>query len=159
MTEFKTLVDNKQLMYEGLLDVREFLRLLDMWFKERGYDKRETKNYQAVYEEGKQITVEMFPYKKVSDNVRFELRLYMVFFEVQDVDVEISGVKQHLQKSRVEISYDAYLLTDYENKWAKTPTYFFLHTLFDKYFFRNYIKRAEYDFLRDCARVEEEIKS
>ncbi|MFH1072868.1 MAG: hypothetical protein V1743_05555 [Nanoarchaeota archaeon] len=159
MPEINILIMGRLIKYHGLFDLAGLIKMLDMWFKERGYNKRETKNFEEVYEDGRQVTVEFFPYKKISDNVKFEIRLFMIFSKLQDTEIEKDKNKLKLLQGDALVSMDAYLISDYENKWDRTPFYFFLRTLYDRYFQRSYISKAKEDFLDDCAKVEEEIKS
>jgi hypothetical protein len=159
MAEYNIMVMDRMIEYTGLFDLPGLIKLLDMWFKERGYDKRETKNYEEVYENHRQVTIEMLPYKKISDNVKFEMRLFMIFKNLQETEVEKEGKKVRLMKGTAQIFMDAYMNTDYEHKWDKTPMYFFFRIMFDRYVYKNYIHRARNEFMSDVAKVEEEIKS
>ncbi|MBU1976212.1 MAG: hypothetical protein KKG59_07455 [Nanoarchaeota archaeon] len=159
MPEIYILVEGKLIEYSGLMDVRGFNKMLDTFFKEKLYDKREQKNYEEVFEDGKQITIEMFPYKKISDNIMFEIRLFMIFQRLKEIEIEKSGRKVKLLRGKVMISMDGYVISDYENKWDKTPFWYFLRVIFDKYFYRNYISDARKEFLTECTLLEDEINS
>ena len=108
MAEYNILVMDRMIEYTGLFDLPGLIKLLDRWFKERGYDKRETKNYEEVYEDHRQVTIEMLPYKKISDNVKFEMRLFMIFKNLQETEVEKDGKKVKLMKGTAQIFMDAY---------------------------------------------------
>ena len=159
MSEVNILIQGKLIEYEGLIDVSGLIKLLDMWFKERRYFKREMKNFEEVFEDGRQATIEMFPYKPISDNLKFEMRLFMVFSKMQDTEIEKNGKKVKMLKGKATISMDGYLITDYEGKWDKTPFYYFMRVIFDKYFYKNYIGRAKAEFMEDAATVENEIRA
>ena len=159
MAEVNILIQGRLIEYEGLLDVSGLIKLMDLWFKERGYDKRETKNYEEVHEDGRQATIEMFPYKHISDNLRFEMRLFMVFTKLQDTEIEKNSNKVKMLRGKAAISMDGYMITDYENKWDKTPFYYFLRVVFDKYFYKNYIGRAKAEFMQDAATIENEMRA
>jgi hypothetical protein len=159
MAEYNILVMDRKIEYTGLFDLGGLVKLLDLWFKERGYDKRETRNFEEVYEDSRQVTIWMFPYKKVSDSVKFEIKLEMVFKKLVETEVEKEGKKVKLMKGTADIRMDAYMITDYEHKWDKTPLYFFMRIIFDRYVYRNYHSRAKNEFLGDFAKLEEEIKS
>lgn len=159
MAEVNILVMNRGIEYSGIFDLGGFIKILDLWFKERGYDKRETKNYEEVYEEFRQVTIEMFPYKKISDNVKFEIRLFMIFSKLKETEIEKDGKKIRLLNGKAMISIDGYMLTDYENKWDRTPFYYFMRVMFDRFIHRDYISQARAQFMEDCGAVEDEIKS
>ena len=41
MADRRIVVDSLQLKYQGLVNVNEFYRIMDKWFREKGYDKYE----------------------------------------------------------------------------------------------------------------------
>ena len=44
MAERETLIDNYRVIYEGLFSVKDLYSLIDEYFEEKGYDRREKKN-------------------------------------------------------------------------------------------------------------------
>lgn len=159
MAEIKTLIDGKQVVYEGLFSLKELYRAIDKWFWERGYDKQELKNFEDVTENEKQLILEILPYKKISDYAKIEIRIFMIFSKLTDVEVERNGVKAVLNKGRADFSFDCYLVTDYEHKWETRPIYYFLRTVFDKFVFRVYTAAFEKEAVKDCIEIEGEIKA
>ncbi len=158
MAEVRTLIDGKELAYEGLMDVRKLLFHIDNWLKEKHYDKVENKNYEEVYEDGKQIVIELRPYKKLSDYVKSEMRIFMVFSRLRDAEVEVGGAAREVQRGRAQLSFDSYLVTDYEHKFERTPFFYFFRTVADKFFERGYIERCKDQCMGDCNALQEEIK-
>ncbi|MFH1917320.1 MAG: hypothetical protein ABIJ21_08725 [Nanoarchaeota archaeon] len=159
MGECNILVMGRTIEYDGLFDLGGFIKVLDLWFKDRNYNKRETKNFEEVYEDSRQVTIEMFPYKKISDNIRFEIRLFMIFSKLKDTTVEKEGKKIKILNGHAMVSIDGYMITDYEDKWDKTPFYYFMRTIFDRYIHRDYISQAKKAFMQDVAEIEDEMKS
>jgi hypothetical protein len=159
MAEVKTLIDGKQVVYEGLFSLKELYRIIDKWFFEHGYDKQELKNYEDVSENEKQVILEILPYKKISDYAKIEIRIFMIFSKLQDVEVERNGVKVTLNKGRADFSFDCYLITDYEHKWETRPMMFFLRAIFDKYVYKIYTSAYEKEAVKDTLEAEAEIKA
>ena len=159
MAEIKTLVDGKELSYQGLFSLRDLMKIIDKFFHERGYDKFETKNYEQVFEEGKEITIEIFPYRKVSDYAKYEIRIFMIFSHLKEVEIEKEGVKQKLLNGKADFSFDAYLVTDYEHKWDQAPTWYFFRTLSDKFFYKRHTYHWEQAVTKDCEDIQDQVKS
>jgi len=76
MAEIRTLIDGKSLSYEGIFNIKELYKVIDVWFRDRGYDKQEIKNWEDVSESEKQIVLEIIPYKKVSDYARIDISIF-----------------------------------------------------------------------------------
>ena len=134
MAEIKTLIDGKSLSYEGVFNLKELYRVIDKWFKDHGYDKQEIKNWEDVTENEKQIVLEIIPYKKVSDYARIDIRIFMIFSKLTEIELEKDKIKHKMNKGRAEFYFDAYVVTDYEHKWETKAVFYFIKNVFDKVF-------------------------
>lgn len=159
MAEIKTLIDGKSLSYEGVFNLKELYRLIDKWFKDHGYDKQEIKNWEDVSQNEKQIILEIIPYKKVSDYARLDIRIFMIFSKITDVEIEKDGIKFKMNKGRAEFYFDAYVVTDYEHKWETKPIFYFIKNVFDKWIYKIYMSTYDTEVIRDCTEIENEIRS
>ena len=159
MAEIKTLIDGKSLSYEGVFNIKELYRIIDTWFRDRGYDKQEVKNWEDVTESEKQIVLEIVPYKKVSDYARIDIRVFMIFSKLSELDVEKEGIRSRVNKGRAEFYFDAYVVTDYENKWQTRPIFFFVKNVIEKFVYRAYTSNYDSEAIRDCTEIENEIRS
>ena len=66
MSEREILVDKRRMTYEGLFSVADLYSLIDEYFEEKGYDKHEKKNIERVTPNGKDIEIEVEPWKKIT---------------------------------------------------------------------------------------------
>jgi len=159
MAEVKTLIDGKSLSYEGVFSIKDLYKTIDTWFKDRGYDKQEVKNWEDVSENEKQIVLEIIPYKKVSDYARIDIRVFMIFSRLSEIDIERNGIRSKMNKGRAEFYFDAYVVTDYENKWQTRPIFFFIKNIIEKFIYRAYTTNYDSEAIRDCTDIENEIRS
>ncbi|MCX6709494.1 MAG: hypothetical protein NTV63_00880 [Candidatus Woesearchaeota archaeon] len=159
MSEKAPVVENLSLSYSGLFNAKELYSTINSWFKEKGYDRREIKNEEHVYPQGKFIDIELQPYKKVSDYAKIVIRIQLTMKDVKDVDIEKEKHKLRLNQGRVDFTFDSYLETDYESRWEQTPFYFLLRTIYDKFIYRSYTRRFEEKASSDLKELYEEIKS
>lgn len=159
MGESKTLVNQRPVKYHGLFDFRELYKVIDSWCRDNGYDKVERKNFEEVFEDGKQIIMELVPYKKISDYAKIEIRVYIEITNCTEEAIERDKLKHKLFKGDIFFSFDCYLITDYEEHWETRPFYYFFRTLVDKFIYRDYTKRYEDQALSDCEDIIREIKS
>lgn len=159
MAEIKTLIDGKSLSYEGVFNLRELYRLIDKWFRDHGYEKQEIKNWEDVSQNEKQIILEIVPYKKVSDYARLDVRIFMIFSKLTEIDLDKDGIKFKMNKGRAEFYFDAYVVTDYENKWETRPVFYFIKNVFDKWVYRVYTNTYDGEVIRDATEIENEIRS
>jgi hypothetical protein len=159
MVEVRALSYGEEFGFKGLIDVAGLYKIIEKWFADNGYDKVEVWNFEEVYEDGKQLTWKLEPYKKISDFARVEIRIQAWFKKLKEVVVEKDGLKNKLLRGEVKFRFETFMLTDYENYWGTKPMYFFLRTLADKFIYRTYIDRYEDIALADKDGIKREIKS
>ena len=83
----------------------------------------------------------------------------MIFSKLSEIDIEKENIRHKMQKGRAEFYFDAYVVTDYENKWETRPLIFFIKNVFDKYIYRLYTSNYDGEAIRDCTEIENEIRS
>jgi len=159
MAEKKIVYQDKFVSFQGLFDLKDLFKTVCNWFNERGYDMFENKNYQEVYEEGKKIIFEVIPYKKVSDYYKLEIRVFVVFENLKEVEVDLKGVKRKLLKGRADFTFDAILETDYENRWEGRASQYFFRALIDKFVYKSYTSKYERELIKEAKDLQEEIKA
>lgn len=153
MSEKKLVIDQLKLTYEGLFDLNGLYRTIDSWFYEKGYDKFELKNFEQVLPSGKDVQIELLPWKKTTDYFKNEIRVRMKFINVKNVEIEKEGNKININQGKVMMIFDGYLTSDYENRWESNALLYFLRTLFDKYIFRGYFAKAEKWLVNDLYQL------
>ncbi|MBS3176925.1 hypothetical protein J4457_06855 [Candidatus Woesearchaeota archaeon] len=159
MSERQIVVEKMHLEYEGLFSVAELYKFINEWLEDKGYDKREKKNIEAVHPEGKSIEIEVEPWKKVTDYAKNVIKLKMAFEEVKEVEIEKEGAKVKLNQGKVHITFDGYLETDYENRWEGKPIFFVIRTMFDKYVYAPFTAGFTEGVKRDIMHLHNNIKA
>ncbi|MBW2981873.1 hypothetical protein KY343_03265 [Candidatus Woesearchaeota archaeon] len=158
MSEKKLVIDQLKLTFEGIFDLNGLYRTIDSWFYEKNYDKWEKKNYEQVMPTGKDIEIEMLPWKKTTDYFKNIIKIRMRFTNIKDVEIEKQGVKLRLNQGKVMMIFDGYLESDYDQKWEDKPMFFLLRTLFDKYVFRSYFTKFEKWLVNDVYDIHGRIQ-
>lgn len=159
MPERRIVVDELKLEYEGLFDVKEFFNLIENFFFDRKYDKREIKNVESVTPNGKNIEVVLMPWKTISDYAKYEIKLRIWIKNMKNVDVVKDDTKLKLQQGKIIIILDGYLTTDVEGRWESKPWFFFLRTIFDKYIYRPHTSKWEEGVIQHVKELHTELKS
>ncbi len=157
--ERKIVVDHVGVSYKGLFSVRELYRLVDFWFMEKGYTKHELRSDEEVTPTGKKIYVGKDPYRKISDYLKYVIRLEIQCSNVKEVDVEKDGKTVRLNQGDCAVFVTGYLVSDYEQKWEKNAMYYFIRGLFDKYVWRLHTYRGESGLVDECNHLVSQVKS
>jgi len=159
MAERFTVVDQENIHYKGLFDIAQLGKAIETWARTKGYDKRIVRDEEHIYKDHKYIHMWWEPYKKITDYVKFEVRIWVYINNITQVEKDIDGVKTKFNKGDIDITIDGFLITDYEHRWEQKPMYFFLRTLFDKFVYRLEISKYV-SLLKDHAmELKAEISS
>lgn len=159
MTETKIIIDNLGLNYEGLFNAKDYYKLLDNFFAEKNYDKREVLNMEKVEAGGKYIELEIEPYRKISDYAKLVIRIRTKMFNVKEVEVEKDGHKLRLNQGKVNILIDGIIQTDYESRWTDVPVRIFIRTLYEKFVYRKYMENDEAKLKDEVGQLHTQLKS
>jgi len=145
--------------YEGLFNVFELYKIVDDWQKKHNYDKTEKQSIEYIRPEGKYIELEMEPYRKESDYVKFVIKIKMVMENLKETVVEIDDEKKKMHEGKVTVVFDAWLETDYEEAWHTKPGIYFLRILIDKYIYKIYTEKFLGDLRAEVNDLMTQIKS
>ncbi|MBI2664395.1 hypothetical protein HYX10_03565 [Candidatus Woesearchaeota archaeon] len=159
MSERRLVVDHMRLKYEGLFSAFELYKLIDNWLREKAFDRRELRNEEHVRPDGKYVELVLMPWKKITDYARHVIRLEIRMHKLKEVVVEKDGQRMKMNQGRVDMIIDAYLDTDYEDRWEQKPFYFFMRTLFDKFIYRTYSTQFEELLVENVHQLHTAIKS
>ena len=136
MAERMTIIDGEKVAYKGLFDFKELYNVIDAFLWQKGFDKRVRKNEEQVSTDGKFISVVLQPWKRITEYIKHEIKIVISVHHAKEEIREIDGVKKKLTNGVVEMTFFAYLVTDYEGRWENRPEYFFLRTIFDKFVYK-----------------------
>ncbi|MBN2458289.1 hypothetical protein JXB31_04125 [Candidatus Woesearchaeota archaeon] len=136
MSERRIIVDGTTLRYEGIFNFNELYLLIENWVRQKGYDQNELKNFEQMLKDGRDIEIEMYPYKKTTDYHKLIIKIVIIAKKMKDVVLKKDGIDVKMNDGQLQIKFTGYLVTDYDNKWEGKPLYWFLRLLFDKFIYR-----------------------
>jgi hypothetical protein len=159
MTEKKILIDRKPVIYEGIFRMDELWGILSRFIKSRGMFIIEMRNEEKVLPNGKNVFIEIAPYRKLSDYLKKIIEIELHAQRVRDVVVTVDGRKQKYQHGEVEIKFSAIMESDWRSRWEGTGFYFLLRTLIDKFVRYDIIRQAENETVKECLDLQDEVKA
>lgn len=159
MSEKKVLIDEDELNYEGLFDMKELYALIDDYLKFKGYDKFEPLNEENVFPAGKTIHIILTPMKWHTDYVKKCMKVELLATDVKDVETEIDKVKVAINQGKVSMKFSAILETDWEGRWEQRPLYLFFRTMFEKFVYKGEVGRFEDETKADMNELKQKVGS
>tara|TARA_Y100000034_G_C6767265_1_gene342082 strand:+ start:50 stop:646 length:597 start_codon:yes stop_codon:yes gene_type:complete len=128
-------VNNKKFTYKGIFRSDELFRHINKLLEERGYEKREKKTEQLVTEQGSKFHMELRPFKDKVAYVRLMIKLKIDIDNITHVVEEREGVPLGFDNGQITVSFDSWVLTDYENRWGMKPFMYLLKGIINKFLY------------------------
>lgn len=139
--------------------MNELYLIIDKWFREKGYDKYEKKNFEHVYKDGKQIEIEMEPWKKNTDYSKSIIKTNILVTNLKEVVIKKDKFTVKTNQGKILITFMGFLETDYEGRWESKAWVYFLRTLFDQYIYRIHTDKFEGYVAEDVNHLYNTIKA
>lgn len=158
MGHLKLVVDHQKIDYSGPLDLKEFFRMIDHFIWERGFDKRQDKDFELNNASGKSIEWQIAHWKKITDYIRYIIKVRVIGYDFQKSDAMVDGKKKKIDNGRLIIVIDGFMEFDYESYWDEKPFLHFIRTLFDYIFFKPYTERFEQRLTHDINHLHDTIE-
>ncbi len=136
MAERRIVVDTLRLNYQGLVNITEFYRMLDSWFKQHGYEKYEKNVSEQVFKNTKQTEVIWEPWKKINDYAKIVIKMTILMTNIKEVVIKKDNKRVKTQQAKVLITFMGHLETDWEHKWEGNPVLYFLRAVFDQFVYK-----------------------
>lgn len=153
------LINNRQLKYKGIFRADELFSTVNRALEERGYTKREKKSEEIVTEAGKKTYLELRPYKELTRYLALMIKIKVNLDNVTETPEEVRGERRMFQQGDILIAFDAWLMTDYKNRWGMKPFFFFLKGMMNKYLYKTPIEANAFGELAgDTAYIYARIK-
>jgi len=151
MVEKKIVIDNMNFGYEGVFNVVDFYKAMDVWIQDKNLEKELKKKLQHTLKKGRKIEWLIEIWDMPSDYAKRVVRLRALFNNIKDV--KVNG--KNMNNGDVLIVIDGILETDIEGKWHQKPTHYFLRAAYDKIFNKFYTNRFEGKLAADCYALRE----
>lgn len=150
MGQYRLVVDNVRLDYEGALDFNSFARTLGTYFYDKGYDKKVLKDFQLDGPKGKHLELQLNPWKKITDYIRLEWVIRIIVDDLVKKEITVNGRRRTVDHAKFLMTMNGFIETDYDMHFEFKPLFVFMRTLYDKYVFPMYSRRWE-QILNDHA--------
>jgi hypothetical protein len=159
MAEKNLIVEGLELKYRGMFEAELLLKTVDKYFEERGYIKFEKRRHETTHESGRDLTIELRPYKNITDYEQYTINLMIYLTNVKDVEVVKHNRKAKLQEGEVRMLFDAWVITEYEGRWVQKPWHYLARMLFKRFIHPLDFGKHEGAVSSDCHYVYNNIKS
>lgn len=124
----------KKFSYEGLFNYKDLFRIIDVWHRDKFYDKWEKRSEEYANPDGtKNLEFEFTPWKKYTDYHKGIIKIEGWVLNMKEVEINVKGKKIKVNSGRIDIKFTGYMVMDYEEKWDINMPLYFLRDLWDRY--------------------------
>ena len=121
MGHIKLIVDHDKIDYSGPLDLTNLFKMIEGFIWERGFDKRQEKDFEYNTPNGKFIEWQISPWKWISDYTRYIIKVRILGYDFIKTDAVSHGKKTKIETGRVIIVIDGFVEYDLQSKWEQNP--------------------------------------
>ena len=157
--EQQYVVDTLRLNYQGLFSMEELLGVIDRWLAEKGYEKYDKKNYETVFEDSRQLEVEMEPWRNITEEVKFVLKINLLITGLKDTVILKDKHREKLNEGKMLFTFDAIMETDLRYRWEGKGWLQFVRTLFDQFIYKGQQDRFEVLVAQEVEELYYALKS
>lgn len=158
MGHLKIVVDHEKIDYSGPFDVGGFLRMIENFLWERGFDKAQNKDFEQNTHQGKFIEWQIAPWKKVTDYIRYIVKIRVLGYDLVKIDVADNGRKTKIDNGRIIVVIDGFMEYDSNNRWEGKPILHFFRTIYDYFVFKAYTEKFEQRLVHDINHLHDNIE-
>ncbi len=158
MGHVRIIVEHDKIEYSGPFDGSGLFKAIDYFLYERGFDKRQEKDFEQNTPEGKFIEWQISPWKRITDYIRHMVKIRVLGYNIARADVAHNGKKAKIDNGRVLIIIDGFIEHDYYSFWEDRPMLHFLRTIYDYFVFKIYTERFEQRLIHDINQLHEHIE-
>jgi hypothetical protein len=156
----KDVVIKEVLKFAGYTDFKNFYSYAHDWLKGEKYSVTEDQYTEKVKGNSKEIEVVWKASKKLTDYFKAELDVKFRILGLEDVEVEIDGKKNKMNKAaEIKVEIKGTLIHDYGNQWNKTATTSFFKSLYNKYIIPEHTEKINNKVEDDVQNYKEELKA
>jgi len=158
MGELRMIVNHDKIDYNGPLNVQKLLLLIENFLWERGYDKQQEKDFEQNTDKGKFIEWQYKPWKKITDYIRYMVKVRVLGYDLVKVDTVVDGKKTKVESGRVIIVIDGFMEYDYDNRWDLNPVMELIRGIYDHFIYHVYTERWEHRLTNDINTMHNAIE-
>ena len=158
MGHLKLIVDHNKIDYSGPLELNGLFRMIENFIWERGFDKKQDKDFEHHTSQGKFVEWQISPWKWISDYTRYIIKIRVLGYELVKAETINDGKKSKIDSGHIIIVIDGFVEYDLQSKWEGHPMLHFLRSLYDNFIFKAYTERFEHMLVNDINHLQDHIE-
>ena len=144
--------------YSGIYDFELLIEMIKTWFDERFYVRINTEHTEAFKPQGRDIRIQMSPFKNVTPYVRYFIQFDMEFWREIDVMVKEDGKQVKKQRGDMDFRFKAFFLKNFKQTFPSNKFGNFFRELYEKYIIKQELKNHEEQLREEVYELMDKVK-
>jgi len=123
-----------QIREKGIFNLEKLYDEMKIWIEKNKYQFNEKEHTEKSIDKGKEIVLEWVGEREITDYLQYKINIKFHF-------KEINKVSEGLVKGFAKITFNANVVSDYENKFGKSAFSNWLSKLYQEYLLKSEIER------------------
>src|SRR3989338_7576627 len=108
MGHVKLIVDHEKIDYSGPFSLNDLFRMIENFIWERGFDKRQDKDFEQNTHNGKFVEWQISSWKIITDYTRYIMKVRVLGYDILKTDAVNHGKKSKVDTGRIIIVIDGF---------------------------------------------------
>ena len=156
MPESDIIYKDAQLKLKGIYDLKLMYKKIYEWLQDEGFEIKEKYYVERIKPFGKIIEFEWECQQSEGEYFKYQINLKCFVIGANQIEVEKDNEKLKLTKSELELTFNAKLIRNANNKWADDS---FIKKLYEEYFIKDEIEHQKIEVYKEVHDLMAEIKN
>ena len=159
MAEKDTIFSSK-MTYRGIFSFNEFYKFCYNWLTdEKGLIMSESKYYEKLTGDSKNIDIQWNGFKNFTDYFRFEIKVEFRVLGLKKIEMNQKGAKVETNTGSVEVKVKGILSRDYSGKFETSAFNKFIRSIYEKWVITSRIEEFMGKVAGECDEFLEQSKA
>jgi hypothetical protein len=155
----RDVITKEKIEFTGLVNFKGYYGFAHNWLKDELYGVDEMRYVEKVSGSERSIDIDWKAVKPLTDYFKIELTIRWEVRNLTDVEVEIDGKKEKMNKGKVSIEIKTALVRDPESKMDRSGALKIMRDIYSKYIIPGRIEDMRIKTQQETIRFKEELKS
>lgn len=139
--DYRKIKHTLRIKHQGVFDMQGLFKTIRNWFLDHSYEFHETDiKHKVPSPSGYEEEYAMYGIKEVNSYIRFKITVYMIIYDIKDVEVVRDGKKHKLTQASLNMELWGAIEYDWQNRFDSSS---FLQSLRD--FMNKYVIKKTLD--------------
>ena len=155
MAEIDYVIRDLKISQRAQFNMIELYKTLKSWFEINRYNFFEKEYEDTIKKQKKSVKIRWEGQKEIDDYTRLIIKVILKLDNYEIIETK----KEKIVDSKILVSFESSIESDYEERWEKKPIWKFIRSVSDKYFTAKKREMFEKELKEDTYDIFNKIKT